>query len=88
MKYTPASVAATAACPGYGMSNNRVVWSPDNPTEFNISQNTGVPNGALQYHKVGRYIDANIQDNGMINIVHISHDQDIIWYGTIMPWWK
>ena len=68
MKYTPASVAATAACPGYGISNNRIVGSPDNQIALNPVQNSGVANGALQY-KVGRYIDTNSQDNGMTSIV-------------------
>ena len=48
MKYTPASIAATASCPGYGMSNNRIIGSPDNQIALNTSQNTGVANGALQ----------------------------------------
>ena len=69
MKYTPTSVAATAGCPGYGMSNNRIIGSPDNQITVNPSQNTGVANGALQY-KVGRYIDTNAQDNGMTAIVN------------------
>ena len=68
MKYTPASVAATAACPGYGMSNNRIVGSPDNQIALNAVQNSGVANGALQY-KVGRYIDTNSQDNTMTTVV-------------------
>ena len=73
MKYTPSTgpgaVAATAGCPGYGMSNNRIIGSPDNQITVNPSQNTGVANGALQY-KVGRYIDTNAQDNGMTAIVN------------------
>ncbi len=48
MKYTTvAAAAATAACPGYGMSNNRIVGSPDNQTTLNAVQNAGVANGAL-----------------------------------------
>ncbi len=54
MKYTPASVAATVVCPDYGMSNNRMVGSPDNQITLNPVQNAGVANGALQ-HKVGRF---------------------------------
>jgi hypothetical protein len=68
MKYSPASIAATAACPGYGMSNNRIVGSPDNQIALNPAQNAGVANGALQY-KVGRYIDTHNQDNGMTALV-------------------
>jgi hypothetical protein len=69
MKYsTPAAVAANAACPGYGMSNNRIVGSPDNQITLNAVQNAGVANGALQY-KAGRYIDTNSQDNAMTTIV-------------------
>lgn len=72
MKYSPSAgagaVAGTAACPGYGMSNNRIVGSPDNQIALNATQNTGVANGAAQY-KIGRYIDTNAQDNGMTAIV-------------------
>jgi hypothetical protein len=69
MKYTTAAAAAaTAACPGYGMSNNRIVGSPDNQIALNPVQNAGVANGALQY-KAGRYIDTNSQDNAMTTIV-------------------
>ena len=69
MKYTPSTVAATAGCPGYGISNNRIVGSPDNQIAVDVSQNTGVANGASQY-KVGRYIDTIAQDNGMTAIVN------------------
>jgi hypothetical protein len=69
MKYsTQAAVAANAACPGYGMSNNRIVGSPDNQITLNTVQNAGVANGALQY-KAGRYIDTNSQDNALTTIV-------------------
>ena len=68
MKYTPATVAVTAGCPGYGMSNNRIVGSPGNQIAIDPTQNTGIANGASQY-KVGRYIDTNTQDNGITNIV-------------------
>ena len=69
MKYTTAAAAAgTAACPGYGMSNNRIVGSPENQQALNAVQNAGVANGALQY-KAGRYIDTNSQDNAMTTIV-------------------
>jgi hypothetical protein len=72
MKYTTqVAAAATAACPGYGMSNNRIVGSPDNQITLNPVQNAGVANGALQY-KVGRYIDTNSQDNAMTTIVNTS----------------
>ncbi len=66
---TPVSVTATAACPGYGMSNNRIIGSPDNQMTLNPVQNAGVANGPLQY-KVGRYIDTNSQDNAMTTIVN------------------
>ena len=69
MKYTPTAVAATAGCPGYGISNNRIVGSPGNQITIDPAQNTGVANGASQY-KVGRYIDTNAQDNGMTAIVN------------------
>ena len=69
MKYTPAAVAATAGCPGYGISNNRISGSPGNQITIDPAQNTGVANGASQY-KVGRYIDTNAQDNGMTSIVN------------------
>ena len=70
MKYsTTTAVAATAACPGYGMSNNRIIGSPDNQITLNQTQNAGVANGALQY-KVGRYIDTNNQDNAMTTLVN------------------
>jgi hypothetical protein len=59
MKYsTQAAFPANGPCPGYGMSNNRIVGSPDNQTTLNAVQNAGVANGALQY-KAGRYIDTN-----------------------------
>ncbi len=63
MKYTPVSVAGTAACPGYGMSNNRIVGSPENQIVLNPVQNAEVASGALQY-KVGRYIDTHNQVKG------------------------
>jgi hypothetical protein len=70
MRYTTqAAAAATAACSGYGISNNRIVGSPDNQIALNPVQNAGVANRALQY-KVGRYIDTNSADNGMTTIVN------------------
>ena len=41
MKHTPVTVVLTVACPGYGLSNNRIIGSPDNQISVDISQNKG-----------------------------------------------
>ena len=92
MKYSnTTTTAATAACPGYGISNNRIVGSPDNQIALNTVQNSGIANGSLQY-KVGRYIDTNNQDNNMTALVtaaqmgiefrpyHVRSGHYLIWY--------
>ena len=73
-KYTPVSVVAIAGCPGYGLSNNRIVGSPDNQIPVDVSQNKGIVNGDLQYI-AGRYIDTNSQDNDMTVIVNVIYSK-------------
>ena len=66
LKFNP--TAGANGTSGNGLTNNRFIGHAENQNTLgSTAQNTGVGNSALQY-KVGRYIDTNNNDNGIMSI--------------------